>query len=318
MSSPPRSFSSTTFRAMGCEAQLVVVGGGVELLETARRRIDHLERKWSRFLRTSDITRINLAGGMPIEVDSSTIALLQAMRLGTVATAGSFDPTLLAPLVGLGYQASWDDPTRVTSLSGRPSMHTPMSSIEIDVDARVVHAPAGTSLDAGGIGKGLAADLVATALLDAGAAGALVNLGGDVRVVGSAPQEGGWLVGVVDPVDRSNDVQQLAVADGGVATSGTGRRRWTGPSGRSVHHLLDPASGDPIGDLAPTEVVQATVVAGTAAWAEVWTKAVLVDGPATALPRLDTLGLPARVVFADGGARTNEAWQAFAAQEELR
>lgn len=315
------SFESATFRAMGCEAQLVVVGGGVEHLAVARRRIDHLERRWSRFLPDSDITRINLAGGVPVEVDASTIELLRAMRFGVAATSGSFDPTLLAPLVGLGDTASWEHPERVTSLACSPSLRTSFAEIEIDATARIVRAPAGTSLDAGGIGKGLAADLVADALLTAGAAGALVSLGGDVRVVGAAPQDGGWLVGVVDQRDGRGDpaeVQQIALADGGLATSGTSRRRWITSSGRAVHHLLDPTTGEPIGNGTPLDVVQATVVAGTGAWAEVWTKALLVDGPATALPRLERLGLPGRVVFADGTSRANDAWLAFTVQEELR
>jgi len=103
---------------------------------------------------------------------------------------GAFDPTLLAPLVGLGYAASWQDSAKVTSLPGNARPRTALD--ELLIDGNVVVAPAGTCLDPGGIGKGLAADLVARRLLEAGARGASVSIGGDVSVRGAAPQPEGW------------------------------------------------------------------------------------------------------------------------------
>ena len=51
------------FRAMGCGVEVLVHGGGVELLDMARRRIEHFERCWTRFDASSDLCRINAAGG---------------------------------------------------------------------------------------------------------------------------------------------------------------------------------------------------------------------------------------------------------------
>jgi thiamine biosynthesis lipoprotein ApbE len=70
-------------------------------------------------------------------------------------------------------------------------------------------------------------------------------------------------------------------------------------------------TGEPPTHPAIDAAVEATVVAGTAAWAEVWTKAVLVRGPRAALPLLDSLGLAARAVLADGHELCNDTWAAY-------
>lgn len=301
------------FRAMGCAVEIEVVGGDDAVLAVARRTIEHLERCWSRFLPSSDVSRLNAARGAPVAVDPSTLALLEAMVHGFIATDGAFDPTLLAPLVGLGYAASWHDGSAVTTVPAGSTLSGRIDEVAIDEAESVAQLPVGTIIDAGGIGKGLAADRAVAAVLAAGAQGAMVNIGGDLFVAGEGPADGDWLIGVADPADPEREVLQLALRDGGVATSGTFRRSWPGPDGGSVHHLLDPATGRPTGAQrvhgAPA-VVQATVVAGSGMWAEVFTKPLMIAGLA-ALPRLDELGLGARAVLADGAVHCNTRWSAF-------
>ena len=69
---------------------------------------------------------------------------------------------------------------------------------DIEIDGREVRLPAGTGFDSGGIGKGLAADLVAVEVMAAGADGVCVNLGGDLRVLGTS-SDGSWTVAVEHP-----------------------------------------------------------------------------------------------------------------------
>ena len=296
---------------MGCSVDVVLVGGSMELLDLARTSIDHLEGCWSRFMSESDISCLNHAAGSILHVDPATVVLLQAMLDGWRVTDGAFDPTLLAPLVGLGYAASWHDPAAVTSLPTGASARGDLEQMWIDPQRNLASVPAGQCLDAGGIGKGLAADLVAGQLLEAGADGASVSIGGDVAVCGAAPQAGGWLIGIADPLSDDDECGQLAMVEGGVATSGTLRRRWVGSDGEAVHHLLDPATQRPVHHA--RQIVSATVVAGTAAWAEVWTKAVMVHGTAM-LAVLDDRGLGAQITYADLTTSANQAWSSFAVQ----
>jgi thiamine biosynthesis lipoprotein len=134
------------------------------------------------------------------------------------------------------------------------------ADIEVDEQRRAVHVPAGVRLDLGGIGKGFAADLVAARLMDDGAAGVVVNLGGDVRVAGDPRMGGGCAHGWGWHIDVTVDgtvLGQLCVASGGAATSSPTARQWT-HGGRGVHHLFDPATQAPaIGGARAVTVVAA-------------------------------------------------------------
>src|SRR5690606_2471757 len=129
-------------------------------------------------------------------------------------------------------------------------------------------------LDPGGLGKGLAADLVAGELMAAGASGALVDLGGDLRVVGSSPAGETWRIDVEHPGRPGRPIARVETRDGAVATSSRGRRRWTGTDGAAVHHLLDPASGHP----AEPDWTSATALARTGVDAEVGATVAFLDG----------------------------------------
>jgi thiamine biosynthesis lipoprotein len=133
-------------------------------------------------------------------------------------------------------------------------------------------------LDPGGIGKGLAADMVAEELRAQGAFGALVDIGGDVRVSGAGPHDGAWVIDVSHPgVDQP--LLHLLVRDAGIATSSVLRRRWI-CGGAVRHHLVDPRDGLPVrGDM-----VAVTVIAATTAAAEVQTKSIFVAGSRDVAP----------------------------------
>jgi thiamine biosynthesis lipoprotein len=158
---------------------------------------------------------------------------------------------------------------------------------------------AGAAIDLGATAKGW----IAGRALDAARAawpalpGAILDLGGDVAVSGSPPEGGPWLVDVEDPSSR-NVLGRIALASGGVATSGPSRRRF-GPR-RSLHHLIDPAT------LAPSVggPVAATAVAPDAAAADAHSTALAVTAPSGAASYVGMrAGLGAVLVLADGTTR---------------
>ena len=252
-----------------------------------------LERRWSRFLDTSEVSALNQHAGYPVIVSADTFELVERSLTAWRLTGGRFDPTVGAALIAHGYDRDFAEIATavvpvVTRLAGARA--PPASSSIPVIDA--VTLPAGVTFDPGGIGKGLAADLTAAALIHAGAHGALVNLGGDLRALGRPPAPEGWAVTVADPLDPDRELLRLAMPHGAVATSSRLRRRWQTTAGEA-HHLIDPATGRP----ADTDVVAVTVVAGEAWWAEALTKALFLLGP----PGLDALDdVHAVVVTADG------------------
>ena len=263
------------FNAMGTFCH-VVVHGSRDLLDHARRRVEELEQRWSRFLPTSEISRINESHDQPTAVSSDTYLLIYRATEAWRLTEGLYDPTILPALVAAGYDRSYSDPSagvhRVNE-PARPSSPSPgCAAIELDATLRTVRMPAGVQFDGGGIGKGLAVDLIVEELLDAGATGACVNLGGDLRVGGLAPTAQGWILGVADPYNAELIIP-VRIDDGAVVTSTRLLRRWD-KCGRTFHHLIDPRTGLP----SASDVDAVTVVAGRAWWAEVLAKAALIAG----------------------------------------
>ena len=253
--------------------------------------VEHLERCWSRFIPTSDISRINrlgAAGGGDLTVDSSTVSLLSAMVEGYQCTAGRFDPTVLRAVVAEGYAASHLDPSQLTTLSegSAPWPSASLYDLELDPSTNTVHVPAGLALDPGGIGKGFAADLAVERLLAAGVAGALVGIGGDLAMGGTPIDTAGWLVNVEQPDPADGILCSLAISGGGVATSSTRSRRWL-LDGVERHHQIDPLTDH----CSTTDLVAVTVIAPTGWLAEVHATAALSAGSAGALDYLEGHGL---------------------------
>jgi thiamine biosynthesis lipoprotein len=294
------------FRAMGSDATVVVAGGPGGLAGSARRRLDELEALWSRFLPGSEISLLNSAGGAARTVSPETLELvergLEAWRL----TGGSYDPTILGDVLRAGYTVTFNALAELPA--GSPLAGTTLTigagGIRTDPSRRTVQFPAGVGFDPGGIGKGLAADMVVRELLAAGATGACVNVGGDVRVAGRGPAaaaddpspDAGWVIGVENPFADSELAALLGVGNGGVATSSRLRRRWTGPGGRPAHHLLDPRTGKP----AAGGLAAVTVVASEAWRAEMLTKAAFLAGATGAAALIDRFGAAALLVTDDG------------------
>jgi thiamine biosynthesis lipoprotein len=296
---------------MASELQVVTLGEVDPASAVAM--LDHLETRWSRFLPDSDITRLNLAGGAEVEVDAGTVVLVDAMVHAWRCTGGAFDPTLLPPLVDAGYRTSIDDPRLVTLLpDGRLVCSGPTGPSVGDIvsDARrsTVTLPAGLTLDAGGVGKGLAADLAVRHLLDLGATGALVSIGGDVAAGGEPPHradgEPGWEVVVAHPDPSAPAVGTLVVSRGGVATSSTWSRRWRHGGGEH-HHLVDPATGHE----STTDLASVTVIARSGWLAEAHATAALLAGSAGATEYLERHALDGVAVHADGSVHpTDDLW----------
>jgi thiamine biosynthesis lipoprotein len=268
------------FRAMGTDVEVLAVGADAtamtELGERAANALEAREARWSRFRPTSELCRLNDAGGAPVMVSSDTFTLIARAVEAWRATGGRYDPTVLAALEAAGYDRDFDAVARTGAPVPERAPDVPgCEGVELDELVSAVRLPPGIALDLGGIGKGFAADAVSTELLDAGVRGVrgvLVNLGGDLRARGEAPPPHGWVVAVDDPLATAR-TGLLALGEGAVATSTRTRRMWT-RGDRTLHHLIDPRSGQP----ARSGLASVTVVAAEAWRAEVLAKAAFVAG----------------------------------------
>jgi thiamine biosynthesis lipoprotein len=271
---PPRvelRLHEATFRAFGSPCR--VVSDIEPSITSAVHRLEDIEQRWSRFLPSSEVSAINTSAGCWVEVSSLSIRLVRrAIEAGDL-TSGAINPLLLRNLIALGYDRSNED----LAISSLPvTCHEPSAishrGTDIEVDGGAVKIPPGVSFDPGGVGKGLAADIVMEDILDAGATWAMVSLGGDMRFGGGALADQGWNVQVEDPVDRSSVAGVINITNGAIASSSTRSRRWV-HNGRTNHHLLDPTSGVPV--ISPRHAT--TVWADSAWWADVVAKSLIID-----------------------------------------
>ena len=257
------------------------------------RRLETLESRWSRFRADSELSRLNEAFGEPVAVSRDTVTLLECMVRGRRLTGGAFDPAMLRAIVTAGYPGgavpTADDSTVALSLP------TGVDSVSVDRRRGLVVSPPGLALDAGGIGKGLAADLVVDGLLRRGTAGALVSVGGDLAAGGSAPGTDGWAVVIEDPFDRNGSLATFTIDRGGVATSSTRSRTWW-VEGQERHHVLDPVTRRPTHG----SVAAVTVVAPSGWLAEVHAKAAMMGDVGSAVAYLEDRGLDGSVTGRDG------------------
>ena len=286
-----------SWHAMGSQVDLTMLDGPPSALAVGRRLLDGLERAWSRFREDSEISRLNRAQGAWVSIRPATRTLLLLMQEGHDASRGIFDPTVLAAVATVGYDhsVSWPGPGEpMPHLGGRDAWTGVPGLASLEVEGGRARIGAGVGVDSGACGKGLAADMVAEAMCRAGAGGVLVSVGGDISARGAMPDERGWGVHVTGPGDRV--LALLAFSGGGVATSATWRRRWRRSDGTTAHHVIDPRTGRPSSGV----VVQATVMAATAAWAEVMATTVLVGGNDAAA---EASALPAVVVEQSGRIR---------------
>ncbi len=261
---------------MGTEAHVVVVGPNArDLARLGGERLAALESKWSRFIPTSEVSRCNAMSQSHVLVSWETLLLFERAIEGWERTNGLFDPTVLVALCNAGYDRNFGAvPARARRLVPAAGVPAPgCAGIVCDARMGTVTLPRDVHFDPGGIGKGLAADLVSAELIERGALGALVNVGGDLRARGEAPNCHSWDVAIEDPARPGVELLRIGLVDGAVATSSRISRRWQTRAGEA-HHLIDPHTGE------PSKSRHATVaaIAYDAWWAEVVTKTVLVGG----------------------------------------
>lgn len=300
------------FRAMASGVHVVLVEPHESALEYCRARLSQLEARWSRFRSDSELSLAIAAAGEKVRVSEDTLTLLAVMERGWVETGGRYDPTMLRQVVDAGYGKSIGASRSVSVTVDLPDPSRRIQEVALDRDGSTVWFPAGLGVDPGGVGKGLAADLLVGELLEMGTAGAMVSIGGDLFAGGRPPSGTRWRVLVEDPRDPESVLFELGLAGGGVATSSTLSRTWS-HRGHRAHHVLDPADGK----VSRTDLASVTAIAGTGWEAEVHATAALVAGREGALRALSGSGCSGVVVPLAGSTMVTADIEWVPAAEEV-
>lgn len=291
------------FRAMNTDVEVRALDIlSAPRLGRAEEIFASIERRFSRFLADSELSRLN--GGTIRQISPSMFALLSLARRLHIDTHGMFDPSVMPALTAWGYARSFeqvrDDDREMAIIAPR---HGTFRDVRLDGQSREVLLPEGMQIDVGGIGKGWAVDRAAELLLpDVGSF--QINAGGDQYARGRCADGGGWPASVMHP-GSGEAISVVRLNDQALATSSTAVRRWR-RGRRVVHHLIDPRTGEP----SDSGVTAASVIASSATEADVYAKCALLLGLEHGREFLMSRGCSGLFVLDDGSAAGTHDWPA--------
>ncbi|WDL97248.1 FAD:protein FMN transferase [Alicyclobacillus sp. ALC3] len=252
--------------------------GEVEsLFTTLAADTERLEQCMSRFRSDSELTLLNRQIGNPVVISRTLADVLSLAETMREWTNGAFDPRILTVLEEIGYPGA-----PVTGRSSEGSLSSNPLYREIGRLTQGAIVEIDEPMDLGGIGKGYAVDAIAEVIARFTSThpltGYLIDAGGDIVIGGCQHNGDPWNIGVEDPEGQFPLAAALTIPLSAservaVCTSSVRRKAWV-KSGRTVHHLIDPA----LGASAPTQLLAVTAVAARAALAEVVTKYVFLRG----------------------------------------
>ena len=293
-----RTWHRSAASVMGTTAELMF-DGPPSLTPMAFQRLRELEQSWSRFVPGSELNRLHHQAGRWVKVSHELFVALRWCQRLHEETDGRFDPSIRTALEDWGYDRTFREIDQQRPAPDHSVPSPGLAGLELRRDDEAVRLAPGLRIDLGGIGKGLAADLLAGDLLFMGAKGAYVSVGGDIAVAGDTPY-GGWDVPLHHPdTDRPFDFHCLD--QGGIVMSTVRMRRWQRGDGTTAHHLIDPTTGAP----AETDVVAVAVAALSAARAEALAKAVVVAGAEKGRTLLESFGVDGWIITDDDVVRVS-------------
>lgn len=241
------------------------------------------------------LSRINREGFLArVPVDKEVFNLLRDAAAIGRSSGGAFDVTILP----VGQLWAFDQRGRIPAEESIADKMRLVGYGELILDETsnsVGFAKPGMGIDLGAIAKGWAVDLAMERLTARGIRDAIIDAGGDLRIIGSRPGKESWLIGVQHPREPGALLMTLALRDTAIVTSGDYERFFVA-DGVRYHHILDPATGQPA-----RGCQSVTVLAPTATEADACATAAFVLGPRKGLAFLRARpGVRGVIVGADG------------------
>lgn len=284
-----------TFRAMAAENEVQIHAQDPAAARRAAKlaidEVARIEAKYSRYRPGSLLSRINdAAGGEPVAIDEETRKLLAYADACYESSEGAFDITS-----GV-LRRGWDFTSgRVPSQAELDRCLPLVGWDRVELTETTIRLPdRGMEIDFGGFGKEYAVDRAAVMLQQSGARDALVNLAGDLSILGAQPGNEPWRVGIRHPRKPDTVLASLPVRSGAIATSGD-YERFVEVEGVRHCHVLDPRTGRSArGFQSVTVHGTSCLVAGSAA------TIAMLKGREAGLAWLKSLGLAHFCVLEDG------------------
>ncbi|MDF2569572.1 MAG: apbE [Sporomusa sp.] len=254
---------------------ITAYGSGNELaVKAAFAEFKRINDLTNRFDENTQVSKINQAAGKErVQVDPDVIAMLKLARNRSEQLDGTLDVTVgvLTELWGVGHKGEFV-PSQAEIKALLPLVNYRL--IEIDDKANTVFLPqTGMRIDLGAVAKGYANRKAIDVLKAKGIKSALINAGGDVRVIGTRPDGQPWRIGVQDPRDSEGIAAKLVLSEWDVLETSGDYQRFFVKDNVRYSHIIDPRTG-----FQPREVASVTIVAKSGAYVDILSTAMFVLG----------------------------------------
>lgn len=271
--SSPEEYSHDFF-AMDTFMRITAYGGNAENgVKTASQRINELEKLFSVTNENSELYSVN--HNASAEVSAETAELISFALDISDKTNGALDPTVYPVLCAWGFTT---DNKCVPSDEELSELLENVDYSRVSVNGNTVSLNEGMMLDLGAVAKGYAADEAERILRENGVTSALIDLGGNIQLIGTKPDGSDWRLGLKDPTGAGN-VGVLTVSDRAVVTSGNYERSFTAENGTVYGHIIDPATGYPVDN----GLLSVTIIAGEGRLCDALSTSLFVMGAEKAL-----------------------------------
>lgn len=232
---------SANFFAMDTIMSISAYGGSAEdAVNSAVRRINTLEYLLSVTNENSEIHAVSHNGSA--EVNKETAELIAFALDIAEKTDGALEPTIYPILNAWGFTTN---NKRVPSPEELNELLKKTDHTRVSVSGNTVTLDKDMMLDLGAVAKGYAGDETERILRENGVTSALINLGGNIQLIGSKPDGSDWRIGLKDPTGSGN-IGVLTLSDCAAVTSGNYERSFTAADGTVYGHIIDPESGYPV------------------------------------------------------------------------
>ncbi len=236
------------------------------LLDQCFLLAEKYEGLFSKTVEGSDVYRLNHSNGAPVKVSEETIALLQKALDYAELSHGAVDPTVgsLSSLWDFSEKSDSSIPSSAALLEAITHINYQNVSINTDNQTVTLTDPL-AQIDFGFIAKGYIADRFKEYLVANGVTSAMINLGGNVVVIGSKPDGSAYTVGIQDPfAPVGTAAYTLPLTDCSAVSSGNYERYFI-KDDVLYHHILDTDTGYPVdNDLMAVTIISPDSVDGDA------------------------------------------------------
>lgn len=256
---------------------------------------EEFEKKFSKTVEGSDVWKLNHAEGAWVEVSEETIDILKEAIKYSELTEGAFDISI-APLTEL-WHVNDNDGILPTEEEIKEAMsHVNYQCIQIDGN-KVRLTDEKAQIDLGGIAKGYIADKLEELMKERGVTSAMINLGGNIKVVGSKKDGSSWNIGIQKPfADRNEVIGSVMIKDKTVVSSGI-YERYFEYDGKIYHHIIDKTTGAP----SESDLEAVTIIGESSTAADALSTSCLLLGSEEGMKLVEqTAGVEAVFVTRDG------------------